>query len=72
MSKLDLAIIAAAIFGGAILIEGGHRVVIDAPAQADTVMRMPAACPHNDNVPYSAACIAFLEGRAPVGTLSGK
>jgi hypothetical protein len=72
MSKLDLAIIAAVLIGGAVLIEGGHRVVIDAPAQADAAIRVPAACPDNDNVPYSAACIAFLEGRAPGGVVSGK
>ena len=64
MSKLDLAIIAAALLGGAVLIEGGHRTVIDAPAQVDTAIQVPAACPHSDNVPYSATCIAFLEGRA--------
>ena len=72
MSKLDLAIIAAAVIGGAMLIEGGHRVVIDAPAPADAAMRAPAACPDNDNVPYSAACIAFLEGRSLGGPLSGR
>ena len=37
MSKLDLAIIAAVIVGGALWIERGHRIVIEAPAPADIV-----------------------------------
>jgi predicted secreted protein len=65
MSRLDLAIITAALVGGAVLLEGGHRIVIDAPSRADAATRLPAACADSDNVPYSAACIAFLEGRAP-------
>jgi hypothetical protein len=71
MSKLDRAIIAAVLLGGVILIEGGHRTVIDAPVQADIPIYVPAACPDSDNVPYSATCIAFLEGRAP-GAISGQ
>jgi hypothetical protein len=72
MSKLDLTIIAAAVIGSVMLIEGGHRVVIDAPVPADATMRAPTACPDNDNVPYSAACIAFLEGRSFGAPLSGR
>ena len=63
MSKFELAVIAATIVGAALWIEHGHRIVIDAPAQTDLSSRAPApACPDNDNVPYSAGCIAFLEG----------
>ena len=63
MSKLDLAVIVAFVVGGALWIEHGHRIVIDAPASADFASFAPAAaCPDNDNVPYSASCIAFLEG----------
>ena len=39
-------------------IEEGHRVVIDAPV-ADTAA-VAAARPDNDNVPYSAACLEYL------------
>ena len=61
MSKFDLAVIVAAVAGGAFWIEHRHRVVIDAPASADGRHAPAAACPDNDNVPYSAGCIVFLE-----------
>jgi hypothetical protein len=70
MSTFDIVIIAAVLLGGAVLIEGGHRVVIDAPAAANPGQHASAACPDNDNVPYSAACIAFLNGDAPGGSRS--
>ena len=57
VSKLDLAVIVAAILGGALWIEHGHRIVIDAPTRADLASPV---CPDNDNVPYSASCIKFL------------
>jgi hypothetical protein len=61
VSKFDLAVIVAAIAGGVLLIEHRHHVVIDAPASAELATRAPpAACPDNDNVPYSAGCIVFL------------
>ena len=61
MSRVDLAVIIAAVAGGALWIEHRHHVVIDAPASAELVARAPAAaCPDNDNVPYSAGCIVFL------------
>jgi hypothetical protein len=63
VSKFELTVVAATIVGAALWIEHGHRIVIDAPAQADLASRAPApACPDNDNVPYSASCIAFLQG----------
>ena len=65
MSKFQLAVIAATIVGAALWIEHGHHIVIDAPAPTDLTSRAPApACPDNDNVPYSASCIAFLQGGA--------
>jgi hypothetical protein len=68
VSKFDLAVIVAAIAGGAIWIEQRHHVVIDAPARAELASIAPAAaCPDNDNVPYSAGCIVFLGS----GYLSG-
>jgi len=57
MSKLDLAVIVTAILGGALWIEHGHRITIDAPTRVDLAS---PACPDNDNVPYSASCIRFL------------
>jgi hypothetical protein len=58
MSKLDLAIVLVAIAGGALWIEQGHRVVIDAPV-AEAVVAS-AACSDTDAVPYSAACLDYL------------
>jgi hypothetical protein len=51
--KFDVAVILIAIAAGMFWIEQGHRVIIDAPVAA-------AACPDNDNVPYSAACMEYL------------
>jgi hypothetical protein len=64
VSKFDLAVIVAAVAGGALWIEHRHHVVIDAPASAELTAHAPAAaCPDNDNVPYSAGCIVFLGSR---------
>jgi hypothetical protein len=57
VSKLDLAVIVAAILGGALWIEHGHRIELDAPTRVELAS---PACPDNDNVPYSASCIRFL------------
>src|SRR5262245_33033375 len=59
MSKLGLAIVLAAIAGGALWVEQGHRVVIDAPV-AETALAS-AACSDTDAVPYSAACLEYLK-----------
>ena len=59
MRKLDLAIVVVAIAGGALWIEHGHRVVIDAPV-AETSAVISAACSDSDAVPYSAACLEYL------------
>ena len=59
VSKLDLAVIVTAILGGALWIQHGHRIVIDAPTRSELAASQPA-CPDNDNVPYSASCIRFL------------
>jgi hypothetical protein len=65
ISKLDLAVIVASVVGTALWIEHGHRIVIETPEPADFALPAPAAaCPDNDNVPYSASCIAFLQGSA--------
>jgi len=64
ISKLDLAVIVAVV-GAALWIEHGHRVVIETPEPADFASFASAAvCPDTDTVPYSARCIAFLQGPA--------
>ena len=63
MSKLNLLLIVTAVSGGAFLIEQRHRVIIDPPTQAEQATQASAAaCPDNDNVPYSTRCISFMEG----------
>jgi hypothetical protein len=70
MSKLDLAVIVAFIGGAVLWIEHEHRVFIDAPAPAEAAVPAPASArPDNDNVPYSASCLAFL-GRAHVSGMN--
>jgi hypothetical protein len=65
VSKLDLVVILAAAAGGLLWIEQGHRIVTDAPTPAELAARTAAeACPDNENVPYSAGCIVFMQGRA--------
>ena len=62
-SKLDIAVILTLVAGGALWIEQGHWVVIDAPTPSELAApAVPpvAACPDNDDVPYSANCLAFL------------
>lgn len=58
MSKLGLTIALVVVAGGALWIEQSHRVVIDAPMTEATVAA--AACSDTDAVPYSAACLAYL------------
>jgi hypothetical protein len=65
VSKLGLAVIVVAVVGGALWIEQGHRIVIEASPPADLAsFARAAACPDNDTVPYSPSCIAFLQGGA--------
>jgi hypothetical protein len=64
VSKLGLAVIVVAVVGGALWVEHGHRIDIEAPPPADVAsLARAAACPDNDTMPYSASCIAFLEVR---------
>jgi len=63
VSKIDYAVIAAVVAGCACWIEQGHRIVIDAPTLSElAATSSAAACPDNDRVPYSAACLAFQIG----------
>lgn len=60
MKKLAVAIVLA-LTGGALLIEHGHRVVIDAPVAAELQTQAAAApCPDNDTVPYDSRCLEYL------------
>jgi hypothetical protein len=64
ISKLDLAVIVVVV-GAALWIEHVHRIVIDTPEPANfTSLARAAVCPDTDTVPYSASCIAFLQGPA--------
>jgi hypothetical protein len=61
LSKLDFAIVA--IIAGAMLwIEHGPRVIITTPAAAQAGSPAAAVCPENDSVPFSADCLAFIQG----------
>jgi hypothetical protein len=47
---------------GAVWVEHEHRLVIDAPKEG-----VAAACPENDNVPYTARCLEYLKGATSAG-----
>jgi len=64
--KFDVAVILIAIAAGMFWIEQGHRVIIDAPV-AEAAPVAAAACPDNDNVPYSAACLEYLNVSPDMG-----
>jgi hypothetical protein len=63
ISKLDVAVIVASIAGAVLCMEHAHRIVTDAPTSVDRdVHAAAAACPDNENVPYSKTCIDFMQG----------
>jgi hypothetical protein len=67
LSKLDLLLIAAFITG-AIFIERENRIRIEVPAPEKVSEQPAAACPVNESVPFSAECMAFIQGaRGPAG-----
>jgi hypothetical protein len=53
--------IVAAVAVGMLWIEHDHRIDLATPASADDTPAT-AACPDSDSVPFSADCIAFIEG----------
>jgi hypothetical protein len=55
--RTDIAVIVVAV-AGLLWVEQGHRVVIDAPV-AD-MASVAAACSDSDAVPYSAACLEYI------------
>jgi hypothetical protein len=74
LSKFDLAIVVF-VAAGMLWIEHGHRTSIAAPIAAEAPAA--SACPDNDSVPFSADCIAFIDGgvspaaRTPVSAMTG-
>jgi len=61
LSKLDLAIVAL-VAGGMLWIEHQHRIVVATPAAAEIAPPAASPCPATDDVPFSADCIAFIDG----------
>jgi hypothetical protein len=68
VSKLDLAVIAAAVAGRLLWIEHGHRIVVEAPTPMElALLETTAACPDKDDQPYSMSCLAFMQGTTGTG-----
>jgi hypothetical protein len=65
LSKFDLALAAIAA-AGLIWIEHNHRVVIEPLAAAEAPAPAASLCPKTDDAPYSAECIKFIGGMAPI------
>jgi hypothetical protein len=61
LSKFDLAIVVV-VAAGMFWIEHGHRISVVTATAAETPAA--SACPDNDSVPFSADCIAFIDGGA--------
>jgi hypothetical protein len=59
VARLHLIIIAV-VAGGALWIEQAHRIKIESPIAAEVAGH--AACPANESVPFSADCMAFIQG----------
>ena len=62
--QLDRAVIVVSFAVAVLWIEHGHRVDIGTPAGPAFAAANAAFCPDNDSVPYSTACILFMDGRA--------
>lgn len=60
--KLDLAVVVALIAGSVLWIEHGRRFDIVAPTDAKLAVSAGAVCPDNENIPYNADCITFMQG----------
>jgi hypothetical protein len=51
--------------GAALWIEYGHRTATDAPTSTELdALAAARACPDSENMPYTATCLAFLNGSA--------
>jgi hypothetical protein len=67
VSKLNLVIIAS-IAGAALWIEHGNHINIQPAAPATSEGQPMGACPQNESVPFSAECMAFIQGGLDAGT----
>jgi hypothetical protein len=63
LSGLDLAVVAA-LAVGLLWVEHEHRIIIATPAAAEVAPSPAPVCPDTDDVPFSADCIAFINGGA--------
>jgi hypothetical protein len=63
LSRLNLAVVATLAIG-MLWIEHDHRIIVAAPAAAEAVPSAASVCPETDDVPFSADCIAFIDGDA--------
>jgi hypothetical protein len=71
--KLSRAVIVGAIAAAALWIEHAHRIVTDAPTPSELdALAAARACPDNENMPYTASCLAFLQGSAASQTGASK
>jgi hypothetical protein len=59
--KLNLVILVA-LAGGMLWIEHAHRITIEASAPVEVAGREAASCPENESVPFSADCMAYIQG----------
>ena len=71
ISKLDLVVLAA-VGGGMLWIEHGHRINIAPPTAAEVADPAAAVCPDSDSVPFSADCIALIGGGRDIGVRSSE
>jgi hypothetical protein len=68
-AEVDLKFVRAMIMvllgGAALWIEYGHRTATDAPTSTELdALAAARACPDSENMPYTATCLAFLNGSA--------
>ncbi len=61
ITRLNVLLLAA-IAGGVLWIEHAHRITIEASAPAEVAGRDAALCPANESVPFSADCMAYIQG----------
>jgi hypothetical protein len=60
--RLDVAVIVVAIASAILWIEHGQRIDLETSADAAYAVSAGAVCPDNENVPYGADCISFMQG----------
>jgi len=68
-AEVDLKVVRAMIMvllgGAALWVEYGHRTATDARTSTESdALAAARACPDSENMPYTASCLAFLNGSA--------